>query len=131
MLEQMEARGLKIRGVVLDSGFDSGETLLLLQERKFSYIETSYRQMNEAKAKTTKKDVAYRLLLIGLALLLRQVWVWLTRQVAQDRGMDPTQKVHELPLPVMTEWLADLLEGKYKEKKEIRLEIPLLRLAVA
>ena len=213
----MEARGLKIRGVVLDSGFDSGETLLLLQERKFSYtvplrrkgnrdnrrnaiwelevgtvttvewktdktnrpvstqavvmrrpkekekkvycfggwdagqarsearraslarrwyrkrfgIETSYRQMNEAKGKTTKKDVAYRLLLIGLALLLRQVWVWLTRQVAQDRRLSPTQKVLDLALSVMTEWLADLLEGKYKEEKEIRLEIPLLRLAVA
>ncbi len=217
LLEQMETRGLKIRGVVLDSGFDSGETLLLLQERKFSYtvplrrkgnranrrnaiwelevgtvttvewktdktnrpvstqavvmrrpkekekkvycfggwdagqarsearraslakrwyrkrfgIETSYRQMNEAKAKTTKKDVAYRLLLIGLALLLRQVWVWLTRQVARDRGLDPTQKVHELPLAVMLEWLADLLEGKYKEEKEIRLRTPLLALAVA
>src|SRR5665213_1437269 len=217
LLAQMDARGLELRGVVLDSGFDSGETFLLLQERKLSYtvplrrkgnsnnrrnavwllevgtvttvewktdktnravstravvmrrpkekekkvyafggwdagqarsetrraslakrwyrkrfgIETSYRQMNEAKAKTTKKDVAYRLLLIGLALLLRQVWVWLTRQVAQDRSLSPTQKVLDLPLSVMTEWLADLLEGKYKEKKEIRLRTPLLSLAVA
>ena len=36
-------------------------------------IETSYRQLNDGKGRTTKKDQAYRLLLVGLALLLRQV----------------------------------------------------------
>ena len=217
LLAQMETRGLKLRGVVLDSGFDSGETLLLLQKRVLSYtvplrrkgnsdnrrnaiwelevgtvtkvewktektnrrvstqavvirrpkeeekkvyafggwneeqarsearrarlakrwyrkrfgIETSYRQMNEAKAKTTKKDVKYRLLLIGLALLLRQVWVWLTRHIAYDRCLKPTQGILELTLVVMLDWLADLLKRKYKEEKEIRLETPLLPLAVA
>ena len=217
LLAQMDARGLKLRGVVLDSGFDSGETLLLLQERKLSYtvplrrkgdsnnrrnavwlleegtvttvewktdktnrpvstqavvmrrpkekekkvyafggwdaeqarsearraslarrwyrkrfgIETSYRQMNEAKVMTTKKDVKYRLLLIGLGLLLRQVWVWLTGQMARDGRLRPTQWVQGLQLARMTGWLADLLEGKYKEEKEIRLGSPLLLLAVA
>ena len=37
LLQQMESRGLKLRGVVLDSGFDSGETLLLLQGKGLSY----------------------------------------------------------------------------------------------
>lgn len=217
LLAQMDARGLKLRGVVLDSGFDSGETLLLLQERELSYtvplrrkgncenrrnavwllevgtvttvewktdktnrpvstqavvmrrpkekekkvycfggwdaeqarsearraslarrwyrkrfgIETSYRQMNEAKVMTTKKDVKYRLLLIGLGLLLRQVWVWLTGQIARDGRLRPTQWVQGLRLARMTEWLADLLEGKYKEEKEIRLGSPLLSLTAA
>jgi hypothetical protein len=31
------ARGLAIGGVVLDAGFDSGETILLLQQRGLSY----------------------------------------------------------------------------------------------
>jgi hypothetical protein len=215
LLQQMQSRGLKLRGIVLDSGFDSGETLLRLQEQKLSYtvplrrkgnqhnrrnavwslepgtittvswktektnrsvsteavvlcrpkeqekkvyafggwkvtqaqselqrarlakrwyrkrfgIETSYRQMNEVKARTTKKDVAYRLLLLGVALLLRQVWVWLTAQLAHDRGQCPTQWVHELPLIQLREWLADLLKRKYQEKKEIQLKSPLLPLA--
>ena len=34
LLDQIAEKGLKIRGVTLDSGFDSGETLLLLQERR-------------------------------------------------------------------------------------------------
>jgi len=37
LLDQIAEKGLKIRGVTLDSGFDSGETLLLLQERQFAY----------------------------------------------------------------------------------------------
>jgi hypothetical protein len=37
LLNQIAGKGLKIRGVTLDSGFDSGETLLLLQERRLAY----------------------------------------------------------------------------------------------
>jgi hypothetical protein len=37
MLEQIEEKGLKIGGVTLDSAFDSGDTLLLLQERQLAY----------------------------------------------------------------------------------------------
>jgi Transposase DDE domain len=214
LLAQIQSRGLKVRGVVLDSGFDSGETLLLLQERQLSYtvplrrkgdgknrrnaawdlavgvvtevdwkteqtrrevktaavvvqrrrekdkkvyafggwdeaearsqtwrarlaqrwyrkrfgIETSYRQMNECKGQTTKKDVVYRLLLVGLALLLRQVWVWLTAQVARDRGLQPTAWVADLRLARLAAWLADALTGVYREVTEIQLGSPLLPL---
>ncbi len=37
LLDQVVARGLTVRGVVLDAGFDSGETLLLLQQRNLNY----------------------------------------------------------------------------------------------
>ena len=37
LLQQIAAKSLKIQGVVLDSGFDSGETFLLLQERGLAY----------------------------------------------------------------------------------------------
>jgi len=40
-------------------------------------IETSYRQLGEAKAKTCTRSPEVRLFLIGVALLLRNVWVWL------------------------------------------------------
>jgi hypothetical protein len=214
LLGQMEARGLKLRGAVLDSAFDSGETLLLLQGRGLSYavplrkkgkgdnrrnaawrlaegsvarvewktergnrpvgteavvlrrpgerekrvyafggwgaeqarselrrarlarrwyrkrfgIETSYRQMNECKARTTRKDVAYRLLLVGLALLLRQAWAWLTWQLARARRLRPSAWVALLPLARLAGWLADLLKGRYREEKAIHLGSPLLPL---
>jgi|tagenome__1003787_1003787.scaffolds.fasta_scaffold20634913_1 hypothetical protein len=215
LLGQIQRRGLRLRGVVLDSGFDSGDVLLLLQGRRnLSYtvplrkkgkgknrrnaawdlevgavtevswktdkgnrpvstqavvmrrpkerekkvyafggwgasearrqqrraalarrwyrkrfgIETSYRQMRECKARTTKKDVRYRLLLIGLALLLRQAWAWLTARVARDRDLKPSQWVGALPLARMGEWLADCLKSIYEERKEIRLKSPLPKL---
>lgn len=217
LLAQMDRRGLRLRGVVLDSGFDSGETILLLQGRGLSYtvplrrkgrgnnrrnacfllpvgaiteaewvteqsrkavktavvvlrrpgekeasvyafggwgpqeearvrrrarlakmayrrrfgIETSYRQLNQGKGKTTKKDTAYRLLLLGLALLLRQVWVWLCWQIARAGGLRPTAWVAVLPLATMLDWLADLLKATYREDKSIPLGRPILPLYIA
>jgi hypothetical protein len=205
LLTQVQQRGLRVRGVALDSGFDSGETLLLLQGRGLSYvvplrrkgrgsnrrnacfalpvdtitevewvteksrqrvrtsavvvrrpgeaavkvyafggwgvaaavwrarqakrsyrrrfgIETSYRQMNESKGRTTKKDVVYRLLLLGLALLLRQVWVWLTWQLACARGFGRGLWVGELPLRRLLDWLRDEVRKRYKEERSIDLE---------
>src|SRR5439155_27310927 len=37
LIDQIAEKGLKIRGVTLDSAFDSGDTLLLLQERGLAY----------------------------------------------------------------------------------------------
>lgn len=215
LLAQLEARGLRLRGVVLDSGFDSGEVLLLLQERRLAYtvplrrkgqgrnrrndyfalplgtvttvqwvtehtrrpvqtqavvlrrrgearvhvyafggwsvaravstsraaaaarqarqwyrrrfgIETSYRQLNECKGRTTAKNVAYRLLLVGLALLLRQVWVWLTWQLARSRQARPKAWLGELPLQRLLAWLAEVIQRNYPEDKVIDLQQPLL-----
>jgi hypothetical protein len=39
-------------------------------------IETTYRQMHQGRAKTTSGKPILRLLLIGIALLLRNAWVW-------------------------------------------------------
>jgi len=44
-------------------------------------IESSYRQLNQAKIKTTTRNPALRLLFYAIALILRNVWVWLTAKV--------------------------------------------------
>jgi Transposase DDE domain len=44
-------------------------------------IETSYRQLGEAKVKTCTRSPAVRLFFVGVALLLRNVWVWLHHEV--------------------------------------------------
>lgn len=40
-------------------------------------IESGYRQMNAVRAPTTSRDPAFRLLLVAVALLLINLWVWL------------------------------------------------------
>lgn len=207
LLQQVTSRGLKVGGVVLDSGFDSGETILLLQQKKLSYtvplrrkgngsnprndwfskasgtlgtiswqtkdknkpvstevlvwqrknqpetrvyafggwnkhealsqakrawlgrrryrerfgIETSYRQKNEGKGWTTSHSAEYRLLLVGLALLLRQVWVCLTLRIAKARGLSPKVWVSELPLADLLEWLVHRLQNLYPTTRQITL----------
>jgi hypothetical protein len=48
-------------------------------------IETSYRQMHQARIRTSTRDPLLRLLYVGIALLLRNVWVWLHWQVLAHR----------------------------------------------
>src|SRR3954463_7418847 len=40
-------------------------------------IETSYRQMHEGRIRTTTRRPTVRLLYVGIALVLRNLWVWL------------------------------------------------------
>jgi hypothetical protein len=44
--------------------------------RKRFGIETSYRQMHQARIRTSTRDPVRRLLFVGLALILRNAWVW-------------------------------------------------------
>jgi Transposase DDE domain len=48
-------------------------------------IETSYRQMHQARIRTCTRDPLLRLLYVGIALLLRNVWVWLHWEVLAER----------------------------------------------
>jgi len=44
--------------------------------RRFG-IETSYRQLGQARIRTSTRDPLLRLFFVGVALLLRNLWVWL------------------------------------------------------
>ena len=61
---------------------------------------------------------------MGLALLLRQVWVGLTWQLARGRRL--TDWIGELPLRRLLDRLAVVLQRKYPEEKVIDLEHSLL-----
>jgi hypothetical protein len=205
LLQQIAEKGLKIRGVVLDSAFDSGETFLLLQEQGLAYtvplrrkgntrnarnrlfegrhkqirwtewnvkdtprqvrtrtilwkgsrrtlvlafqgwnttrahnvyqeavrhkrlyqrrfgIETSYRQKNQAKGRTTSRDPVYRLLLEGLGFVLRQIWVVLTGQLSRDRSK-PNAWIAQLPMQRLLDWL--LHELKQHHPEELSIPVP-------
>ncbi len=51
LLAQIAGKGLKIQGVVLDSGFDSGETFLLLQQQGLAYTVPLRRKGNARNAR--------------------------------------------------------------------------------
>jgi hypothetical protein len=206
LLDQVAEKGHKLQGVTLDSAFDSGDTLLLLQERKLAYsiplrrkgrgrnarnqcfegphrrvrwvewttevtrrrvetrtllwkgkartmvfafqgwsgdrarnvhqqanyfrnlyrrrfgIETSYRQKNQGQPRTTSRDPVYRLLLEGIAYLLRQVWVVLTEQLAAFSRAPARAWISALSLQQMVDWLVHELTRLHPETQEITAE---------
>ena len=78
--------------------------------RRFA-IESSYRQMNQARVRTSSRDPALRLLYVGLALVLRNVWVWLHEAVLSSprrggRAYNP-QRLRFKPL---LDWLRQVAE---------------------
>ena len=91
--------------------------------RRFG-IETSYRQKNQAEANTTSSHSVYRLLLQGIAYLLRQIWVVLTEQLARSKRK-PLNNVWigSLPFARLLDWLADDLKDVHKENHAIPLLI--------
>ena len=54
----------------------SADAVLATYRLRFG-IETSYRQMHEGRIRTTTRRPAVRLLCVGIALVLRNLWVWL------------------------------------------------------
>lgn len=51
--------------------------------RRFG-IESSYRQSHQARIRTSSRKPALRLLFMGVALVLRNVWVWLHAEVMAE-----------------------------------------------
>jgi hypothetical protein len=83
-------------------------------------IETSYRQMNQGRAWTTSPCPRRRLLLVGLALLLRNIWARLHAEVlSRSRRGGRELRLEVLPFDTMLEWLADALKERLGYVNEI------------
>jgi Transposase DDE domain len=89
-------------------------------------IETSYRQMREGLAKTCSKDPAFRLLLIGIGLILRNLWVWLHWEHLSRRGARGRERrLDRLRLRTMLRWIALALEDLLGQPRCLNLDAPL------
>jgi putative transposase len=89
-------------------------------------IETSYRQLHQARIPTCTPDPLLRLLYVGIALLLRQVWVWLHWEVlARSRRGGRRIDLGPLSLPKMLVWLQHVIEATFGFRDEIQAEHPL------
>jgi hypothetical protein len=74
-------------------------------------IETTYRQLQQARIRTCTPDPLLRLLYVGVALLLRNVWVWLHWEVLSHRRRGGRQiDLAQLTFRGMLLWLQHLAE---------------------
>lgn len=78
--------------------------------RKRFGIETSYRQMNEARIKTCTRDPGQRLLFVGIALVLRNVWVYLHFKLAKGKwSIEPEVFLQLLRFREMLLWIGQVV----------------------
>jgi putative transposase len=83
-------------------------------------LESSYRQSHQARIRTSSRKPALRLLFMGVALVLRNVWVWLHAAVmAQPQRGARHLRPHSLRFARLLLWLAMEVAKHYPFLKEI------------
>ena len=88
-------------------------------------IETSHRQLNQGRGWTTSRCPARRLLLAGLALLLRNVWARLHLLVlAERRRGGPRLQMESLHLATLLDWVVDALKEIFGFRQEVEAPQP-------
>ena len=75
--------------------------------RKRFGIESSYRQLRQAKIYTCTRDPHLRLVFVAVALMLRNLWVWIHETLLADgRGDSLTVRLERLRFKRLLDWIA-------------------------
>ena len=90
-------------------------------------IESSYRQMHQARIRTCTRDPLLRLLFVGVALILRNVWVWLHWEIlSHPRRGGRRVDLMQLPFRAMLSWLRHLAETVLGVRDWVHADHPIL-----
>jgi hypothetical protein len=77
-------------------------------------IESSYRQMNQGRGRTSTRRPELRLLYAGIALVLRNEWVWLHLEaLSTPRRGGRLIRLERLRLRALLHWLIEVIEGAF------------------
>jgi putative transposase len=88
-------------------------------------IETSYRQLHQARIRTSTRDPLLRLLYVGIALVLRNVWVWFHWEVLAKRRRGRRRvDLSLLRLRQLLLWLQHVAEHRLGIRDEIAGQHP-------
>jgi hypothetical protein len=83
-------------------------------------IESSYRQAHQARIRTSSRNPALRLMFMGVALVLRNVWVWLHAEVmAQPQRGARLFRQHSLRFACLLLWLVMEVANHYRLLRKI------------
>jgi hypothetical protein len=75
--------------------------------RKRFGIEASFRQLRQARIYTCTRDPRLRLVFITVALMVRNLWVWIHAEVlAEDKGRQPKLRLSRLRFKRLLDWIA-------------------------
>jgi hypothetical protein len=88
-------------------------------------IETSYRQMNQARIRTCARSPVLRFLFVAIALILRNVWVWYHWEVlSTPRRGRRLLRLERLRFQMMLQWLNQMAEAVLGIADDVPTERP-------
>lgn len=121
------ARPCKRPWVFIASGVRWSPELVRKRYRRRFGIESSYRQLRACLAVTTSRDARVPLLLMGLALFLRQWWVWLHWGVLSEERPRGRHRWHleQLRLEDLKLWVHTALAEILGYLLEIKTQQPM------
>ncbi len=92
--------------------------------RKRFGIESSYRQLRQAKIYTCTRKPRLRLFFVAVALILRNLWVWIHAQLLADgRGDDKTLCLQRLRFKRLLEWIDQTVRAELHDGSEPCVEM--------
>lgn len=81
--------------------------------RKRFGIETSYRQLRQARIHTCTRKPRLRLPFVAVALMLRNPWVWIHQMRLAESGADNLQpRLERLRFKRMLDWIAQAVAAQ-------------------
>lgn len=102
-------------------------TLAEIRERyrKRFGIETSYRQMRQARIYTCTRHPHLRLFFVALALILRNLWVWIHATHLADRhGDNLTLHLERLRFKQMLDWITHEVIALFHDGSTLCVDLP-------
>lgn len=88
-------------------------------------IESSYRQLNQARIRTSTRNPLIRFFFVALGLLLRNIWVWFHWEVlSQPRRGGRQLCLERLRFQAMLLWLLHVAESTLQANDETQTERP-------
>ena len=89
-------------------------------------IETSYRQLREGKVKACTRNPVVRLFLVAVALLLRNVWVWLHWEaLSSPRRGGRRLRPERLRFRGLLQWLLEVAQESFGSNGETSADRPI------
>lgn len=93
--------------------------------RKRFGIEASFRQLKQARIRTCTTDPVLRLFFVLVALVLRNVWVWLhfTYFAEKQNAPEPTMHLERLRFQRMLNWITHVVTLALHDGTQYRVEL--------
>ncbi len=109
---------------VHSSGYRRSVDSVVAQYKTRFGVESSYRQMNQGRLRTSSRSPTLRLLAVGIALLLRNLWALCSWMSLAHSGPGRRGGVSQFRLQILLRWIAKVVDQRLGLITTVKLATP-------